>query len=242
MGTIALLTLETLFFSKKTIFVGFLSAAVLGMAVVARLMPGFSRGGGVLAPPEFFPILFSAVVLRFVVVVVMLFYGTALIGEEVDGKTLTYLFLRPVSKASIMAGKFLALAWIGAILVLPAVLAGYLILCLGRQPLAREAGELAQMLGVTFVALLAYGSFFALLGAWLRHCLLAGLCYAFGWEGILAYLPGTTRKLTIAYYVQAMLGSGGRGALEPMVTLLLAAAVFFLIAALVLREKEYIMG
>ena len=35
--------------------------------------------------------------LRFIVPVLGVFYGTALIADEVDDKTITYLFVRPIS-------------------------------------------------------------------------------------------------------------------------------------------------
>ena len=220
MKTIAYLTLDTLFWSKKTIFVVFISLVVLGM-----------------------------------VVFVTLFYGTALISEEVEGKTLTYLFLRPIPKPAIMVGKYLALVWTSVLLVLPTVVFSYLILYLrdDLRPFWEDAGVLGKDIGIVFLALLAYGAFFSLLGAWLKHPILAGLIYAFGWEGIVSYLPGFTRKLTVTHYIQsifphenapaslAMLFGERTQAPEAVSTLLLMTALFLAAACLVLREKEYVL-
>jgi hypothetical protein len=202
---------------------------------------------------QIFSVLLSTAVIHFLVVFVALFYGTALVSEEVEGRTLTYLFTRPVSKPTVMIGKFLALVWISAILIMPTVAASYAILCLGSPSFMANIGKLVMDLGVVFLALLAYGSLFCFLGVWLKHPLLVGLVYAFGWEGIVAYLPGMTRQLTIAHYVQsifphedvtatlAMMIGQRAGWLEATLTLMLASIFFLSISCLVLREKEYVL-
>ncbi len=186
MKTIAYLTLDTLFWSKKTIFVVFISLVVLGMAVLGRLVLSYNWIRAPFTPAQVFSTLMSTAVIHFMVVFVTLFYGTALISEEVEGKTLTYLFLRPIPKPAIMVGKYLALVWTSVLLVLPTVVFSYLILYLrdDLRPFWEDAGVLGKDIGIVFLALLAYGAFFSLLGAWLKHPILAGLIYAFGWEGI----------------------------------------------------------
>jgi ABC-type transport system involved in multi-copper enzyme maturation permease subunit len=173
----------------------------------------------------------------------------------VEGKTLTYLFVRPIPKPVIMLGKYLALVWIALLLVLPSIVSSYLILYLGSDlgPFFEDAGALAKDLGIVALAILAYGAFFSLLGAWLKHSILAGLLYAFGWEGIIPYLPGYLRKLTITHYIQsifphddtpgaiAMLVGERTPPLESVLTLVLLAAFFLSTACLILREKEYII-
>ena len=255
MRAIAFLTLDTLFWSKKTIFVTVISLLVLGMAVLGRLILSFRWIAAAFTPAQVFGTLMSTAVIHFIVVFVTLFYGTALISDEVEGKTLTYLFLRPIPKPTIMFGKYLALIWISSLLVIPPVLFSYFILYIrgDARPFLEDIGILGKDIGIIFLALLAYGAFFSLLGAWLKHPILAGLLYAFGWEGIVSYLPGFTRKLTITHYVQsifphddipgalAMLLGERTGPAESILTLLLMAALFLASASLVLREKEYIL-
>jgi ABC-2 type transport system permease protein len=252
-STIAFLTIDTLFWSKKTIFVAFISILVLALAMLGRLVLSFHWIRAPFTSNQVFGVLLSTAVIHFLVTFVSLFYGTALISEELEGKTLTYLFVRPVSKPVIMLGKFIALIWISSILVLPSVILCYLILYLGRQPLLEDAVILGKDLGVVFLALLAYGSLFSLFGAWLKHSMLVGLLYAFGWEGIISYLPGVTRKLTLGHYIQsvfphedattslaAIFGQLGNP-IESVVTLLLLTMLFVAIACLIVREKEYVL-
>jgi hypothetical protein len=85
MKTIAFVTLDTLFWSKKTLFVCLLSLIVLGLAVVGRVVLTWNLVPGSLQSSQVFGTLMATAVIRFLVVFVTLFYGTALISEEVEG-------------------------------------------------------------------------------------------------------------------------------------------------------------
>lgn len=255
MSTIAYLTLDTLFWSKKTIFVAIVSLLVIGLAVLGRVVMSFHWVKAPPSPGQLFGALMSTAVIHFLVIFVTLFYGTALVSEEVEGKTLTYLFTRPIPKPRIMLGKLLALAWMSVLLVIPTVLISFFVLYLRQdlRPFWEDVGKLGKDLGIVFLALLAYGAFFSLLGAWLKHSILAGLIYGFGWEGIVSYLPGSTRKLTITHYIQsifphddmataiAMLIGQRTPAWESVITLVLLTALLVAIGCLILREKEYVL-
>ena len=54
------------------------------------------------------------------------------------------------------------------------------------------------------VGLAAYGALFALVGARLKRPLVTGLVFAFGWEPAVLLFPGYLKRLTIAYYLQAL--------------------------------------
>ena len=72
--------------------------------------------------------------IRFIVPVLGVFYGTALIADEVEDKTITYLFTRPVPRGAVLIGKYLAYLACTALLVLPSVvLVFFLIVPLGRR-------------------------------------------------------------------------------------------------------------
>lgn len=254
-NTIASLTLDTLFWSKKTLFVAGVSVLVMLLSLLGRLVLAYRWVRAPFTAPEVFSALMSTAIIHFLVVFVTLFYGTALVSEEVEGKTLTYLFVRPIPKPTIMLGKFLALVWICSLLVLPTIIASYAILYFRTDMVAflEDIGTLGKDLGIVFLALVAYGSLFAMLGAWLKHSIITGLVYAFGWEGIISYLPGFTRKLTITHYVQsifphenagtaiAMMIGERSGEIESLVTLVLLSAMFLSAASLFLREKEYVL-
>lgn len=253
--TIAGLTLDTLFWSKKTFFVALISLLVLATSLLGRLVLEYRWIRVPFSPAQVFGTLMSTAVIHFLVVLVTLFYGTALISEEVESRTLTYLFVRPIPKPTIMIGKFVALTWISSLLILPTTVLSYLVLYLrpNMGPFLEDISTLAKDLGIVFLAILAYGSFFSLLGACLKHSILVGLIYGFGWEGIVSYLPGFTRKLTITHYIQsifphednasaiAMMLGERSDPIEAVVTLVLLGILFLSTASLVLREREYVL-
>src|SRR2546427_5835524 len=83
--TIAYLTLDTLFWSKKTIFVVFISLVVLGMAVLGRLVLSYNWIPAPFTPAQVFSTLISTAVVPFMVGFLTLFFCTALIFAKGEG-------------------------------------------------------------------------------------------------------------------------------------------------------------
>ena len=54
------------------------------------------------------------------------------------------------------------------------------------------------------LGLAAYGAVFACVGARLKRPLVVGLVFAFGWEPAVLLFPGYLKRLTVAYYLQAL--------------------------------------
>src|SRR5207245_1126242 len=87
--------------------------------------------------------------LRFIIPALGVFYGTSLIADEVDDKTITYLFTRPISRASIVMGKFLAYLVCALSVVLPSLTIVFLLMvpfpAMGTAfiPLLEDLGVLA---------------------------------------------------------------------------------------------------
>jgi hypothetical protein len=63
---------------------------------------------------------------------------------------------------------------------------------------------LLKDLALLGIGLAAYGAVFAFIGAYFKYPLVTGLVFAFGWEQLALLLPGYLRRLTIAYYLQAL--------------------------------------
>ena len=66
--------------------------------------------------------------LRFIVPVLGVFYGTSLIADEVEDKTITYLFTRPVRRGAVLVGKYLAYLVCTTLVVLPSVMIVYFLM------------------------------------------------------------------------------------------------------------------
>jgi ABC-type transport system involved in multi-copper enzyme maturation permease subunit len=202
------LSLGTMLWSRRTVFMALVVGGPVLVALAARLV----AAGGV-APlringvPVDAAALFGMMVwvfyLRFTVPVLGVFYGTALVADEVEDKTITYLFTRPVRRGAVLVGKYLAYLVCTALVVLPSVLVVYFLIVPFREVGASFAALVAD-LALLALGLAAYGALFALVGTVMRRPILVGLMFAFGWEQLAVLLPGYLRWFTLAHYLQSL--------------------------------------
>jgi ABC-2 type transport system permease protein len=149
---------------------------------------------------------------QYYVMLVALFYGTAVVAEEVDGKTLTYLLIRPVPRSAILLGKGLAAWFIGALILSPMLIFTYTLFTLGDGLLYMGNASSFTINFPTFLSdialtlgtLAVYTALFTFIGAYFKRPVLWGIAIAFGWESWVAFVPGLTRKLTVMHYVQSL--------------------------------------
>jgi ABC-type transport system involved in multi-copper enzyme maturation permease subunit len=194
--------------SRRSVLLGLLLGVPVILAIAVRLITASNPlpliNGARLSGPTLFGVVIWMLFVRFIVPVLGVFYGTALIADEVDDKTITYLFTRPVRRASVLLGKYLAYLACVVLLVLPSVVVVYFLVI----PIGGRIGEsfpsLAADLGMLALGLAAYGAVFAYVGARLKRPLITGLVFAFGWETTVLLIPGYLKRLSVAYYLQAL--------------------------------------
>jgi ABC-type transport system involved in multi-copper enzyme maturation permease subunit len=247
--------------SRRTIFMALVVGGPVLLAIVARFAAANDivrmRVNGVgLGSDDVFGMMFWILFLRFSVPVLGVFYGTSLIADEVEDKTITYLFTRPIPRGAVLIGKYLAYLACTTLVVLPAVMVVYFALV----PLAQipaSFGRLLEDLGILALGLAVYGALFALMGASLKRPLVIGLVFAFGWEPLALLVPGYLRQFTVAYHLQALvphaMPSDGAASLlqavfpstpSPMTSVcwLLATMVACLVlAARAVERREYVL-
>jgi ABC-type transport system involved in multi-copper enzyme maturation permease subunit len=141
--------------------------------------------------------------LRFIVPVLAVFYGTALMADEIEDRTLTYLFTRPIPRGAVLVGKYLAYIACTVLVVLPAVMLVYFLVVPFRQVPATFT-SLVTDLALLALGLIVYGAIFAFVGAFFKRPLVIGLMFTFGWEPTVMVLPGYLKQFTIAYYLQTL--------------------------------------
>ncbi len=133
------------------------------------------------------------------------FYGTSLMSDEVEDRTITYLFTRPVPRGAVIIGKYLAYLACTAMVVLPSVTAVYLLITpVSGGSIGGTFPQLLTDLGLLALGLAVYGAVFALIGALVPRPLVAGLLLIFGWEQVALVVPGYLRRFTVAHYLQAL--------------------------------------
>jgi ABC-2 type transport system permease protein len=202
--------------------------------------------------------LFWLLYLRFVVPVLGAFYGTSLISDEVEDRTITYLFTRPVRRGAIIIGKYIAYLVCTELVVLPSVTAAYLLLVpVGGGNIGESFPLLLTDLGILAIGLAAYGAVFAFIGALVPRPLVAGLILVFGWEQIALLVPGYLRRATIAHYLQSLvphampqestvaaiqsLFSEPPSAISSVISLLAITLAALWLAARTVERREYIL-
>lgn len=208
-------SLGEMLWSRRTIFMALVAAGPVVLGLLLRVMTDFGAFDGAsgningraisLNGPAIFGLMVWTFYLRFTVPVLGVFYGTALIADEVEDRTLTYFFTRPIPRGAVLAGKYLAYLVCTAVVVLPSVILVYFLVApiLGGS-IGREFPSLAIDLALVAAGLAVYGALFALIGAWFRRPLLTGLVVVFGWEPIVTMLPGYMKYLTVSYYLQGL--------------------------------------
>jgi ABC-2 type transport system permease protein len=204
------LSLGEMLWSRRSVFLGVLLGVPVVIAVALRIVEtlhasGFRVNGAQVGGPAIFGMMIWLLFIRFIVPVLGVFYGTALIADEVDDKTITYLFTRPIPRKAVLLGKFFAYLVCTILLVLPSVMLVYFLLVpIGGGRIAEAFPSLLADLGMLTVGLAAYGAVFALVGTRLKRPLVVGLVFAFGWEPAVLLFPGYLKRLTVAYYMQAL--------------------------------------
>ncbi|MFW5968090.1 MAG: ABC transporter permease [Persicimonas sp.] len=132
----------------------------------------------------------EGVVFRFLAPLAALFYGGPALVDEMEGRTLTYLTLRPVPKPALFIGKWLAGATMAIALVVIPILALLIVAAIaaGGAP-GTSATTVFQILGATIVGTATYTAIFAALGALFARSLLGGIVYFVVFEMVFAVLP-----------------------------------------------------
>lgn len=202
------MSLGQMLWSRRSVFLGVLVGGPVLLAVGIRLVAASGRlpmvNGARVGGEALFGVVMWALFVRFIVPVLGVFYGTSLIADEVDDKTITYLFTRPIPRAAVLFGKYLAYLSCTILLVLPAVIVVYLLLASIDGSVGRAFPSLLGDLGMLAAGVTAYGALFALVGARISRPLVAGLVFAFGWEPGVLLIPGYLKRITVAYYLEAL--------------------------------------
>jgi ABC-2 type transport system permease protein len=256
------LSLGQMLWSRRSVFLALVASAPVALAAIVRLVASMAPGSvfeinG--APPDraaLFGMMIWLLYVRFIIPVLGVFYGSSLVADEVDDRTITYLFTRPIPRGAVLVGKFLAYLACTLLILLPSVVVAYF-LVLPLEDIGRLFPALVKDLGMMAIGLLVYGSVFVLVGTSLKRPLVAGLVFVFGWEPAVLLFPGYLKRLTVAYYLQALVPhamprDSGEGILiqlfhevpaagTSLLMLGLISAVALWLAILTIERREFVL-
>jgi ABC-type transport system involved in multi-copper enzyme maturation permease subunit len=195
--------------SRRTVFMGLLVGLPVVLAAIVRLLhelgaPGLRVNNAAVNGPVIFGLMIWILFVRISVPVLGVFYGTSLIADEVDDKTITYLFTRPIPRGGVLLGKYFAFLACTIFVVLPSVVIVWLLIVPIGGSFGASFIDLAKDLALLALGLAIYGAVFALIGTVLKRPLLVGLALVIVWEPLTMALPGYLKLYTVAYYLQGL--------------------------------------
>lgn len=118
--------------------------------------------------------------------------SSAIIAGEVEQRTIVYLLTRPIPRWQLLVGRYLACA---------AVVAALIIFMLIGTSLVNYGSPfnpfLLRDIATVILGSLTYGAIFLAISLLLNRAILFGLLYAFGWETLVANMPGQVFYMSI---------------------------------------------
>ncbi len=246
--------------NRKTLVMAILALAppafsLLGVAV-ARVSENASGFTGFGLASE----LFESAYIHGYLIFLPLFYATSFIREEVDDKTITYLFVRPIPRMTIYLGKYIAGTLACVVLIVPSAALTFVVLSTLDPPSEafRHTGVILLDLGILVLGTLAYCALFGAFGTVLKRPLLWGIIFAVPWEIFVTYLPGYIHNFTILHYLLSLLPhpSAQRGVLRifealtasqiapvplAIITLLIVPTALVALGSWVVSRREYLL-
>ena len=223
MSTFAILatvTLRALLGRRRTLLMVLLAAmpVVLGLLIRAN---EDELGSEVLGPT------IDGLVIRIVLPLIALVFGTAALGMELEDGTGVHLLTKPVERWQIIVTKTLVAGTLTAILIVPSTVVSGLLM----------GGFNSTAIDITFAFALAnivgsylYTAIFLVLSVITTRGLIIGLAYALIWEAVVAGLLPGSQIFSVREYITGIAVTLSPGAVEES----LVGAGGFLYAAVAL--------
>ncbi|MCA9001507.1 MAG: ABC transporter permease [Planctomycetes bacterium] len=189
-----------------------------------------------------------------------LLLGTTVLAEDIENKTLTYIFTRPIPRWSLFLGRWAACVSIALVLMgLSAWWVGHSAEGLGEGLTIKARHRVPEGFTMRFVlaAVLCTAWYTALaagLSTFLRRATAVGLAYAFVLEMIISNLPGSTQRMSVQYHLRNILMDGEKSSFGPLrnmdlmegqeatVRLLISIVFLLLLGTHIVRRRQYVLS
>jgi ABC-2 type transport system permease protein len=222
---IARLTLRALLGRRRTLLMVLLAAIPVLVALLIRANQGGADNVGQVL---------DGLVVRIILPLVALVFGTAALGSELEDGTAVHLLTKPISRATVILAKIATAGTLTAVLVIPSTIVTALLLAPPGPDIATTVVALA--VGVLAGSFL-YIAIFAALSVITSRGLIVGLGYALIWEGLLAGLLPGTQIFSVREYVRGIVHAISPGVIDSVVgTGALLYAAIALVAALAIAS------
>jgi len=146
---------------------------------------------------------------HYIEVLVFIFLGCAVLGEGIENRTMTYDLVCPVSRTAIFVGRYLTYLVSALILVLPALVASYVI-CMapfGMDAVRHSLPLLWAVLVGAVAAAFVYGSAFMLMSLVTRRAVLAAVILTICVESFVANMPLRLATCSALFHLRNIMAS-----------------------------------
>jgi len=191
--------------SKRTIWMMVLALIPVGCALILLLAKPLLEKQGI-SLSSLFPQVSFFLFLHFLLPLISLFVGTAVIADEVEDRTLPYLLVRPIPRGIVILAKTLAGVITAGLILFVSLVLTYSVMMLdnGISGWVSNIPRLLRTCGVLLLGLLVYLPFFGFLGGTIKHPVMAGIFFAFGWESTVSFFPGNVKLFTVVHYLHVL--------------------------------------
>jgi len=232
---------KKLLFGKKaiiTVLVAIFVAAVMGYAGSVTNDP-LNDGTN----------LMDTLILFFFMPVMAMVFGSSLIRDEIDDKSITHVATAPLDRAFSYLGYYLPLGIATAISMFAISTVGWLAFFGQHGMGSDELGLYLEFVALVVIGSFVYSSLFLAISVLFNKPILIGLFYAFIWEGYIGSLPGAIQNASVKHYLRSLgsawvnFGDISRwdqaSSAWSSALVLLGVTIFFLVlGAYLFREKE----
>lgn len=232
---------KKLLFGKKaiiTILVALFVAAVMGYA-----------GSQTHDPLNDGTNLMDTLILFFFMPVMAMIFGSSLIRDEIDDKSITHVATAPLDRAFSYLGYYIPLG-IATSVSMVAISTVGMVAFFGQHGMGSDAlGIYLDFVALVVIGSFVYSSLFLAISVLFNKPVLFGLFYAFIWEGFIGSLPGAIQNASVKHYLRSVgsswvkfgdiSGWSQASSASSSAAVLLGLTIFFLIlGAYLFREKE----
>jgi ABC-2 type transport system permease protein len=193
--------------------------------------------------------LMDVLILFFFMPVMAMIYGSSLIRDEIDDKSITHVATAPLDRLYSYIGYYLPLVITVVVSMMMVATAGFLAFFL-QHDVGAEAVEIYfEFAALMILGSIVYSSLFLVVSVVFKKPVFFGLFYAFVWEGMIGSLPGVIQKVSVKHYLRsigsewvdygAMSGfSDATGFGDSLLILIGLTVAFLVLGAYLFREEE----
>ncbi len=234
-------SIKKLLFSRKAVIsalVAVFVAAVMGYAGTQDVEP-LDEGVNLL----------DTLILLFFMPVMAMIYGSSLIRDEIDDKSITHVATAPLDRAYSYAGYYVPLVIAVAISMIIINTAGFLAFFSQKGIDSDSLSIYLAFTGLVIIGSVVYSALFLSMGVLFKKPVFFGLFYAFIWEAFIGSLPGVIQKASIRHYLRSIgfewvdYGSishyeQATGFFDSVLVIIVLTIIFLVLGAYLFREKE----